>query len=108
MAANRVKLTKRSVEALPVREATYFIADAELAGFAVRVLPSGSKSYLVQYRVGTKLQRKALGIHGVVTAEQARNEARALLGRVAEWRNDRRGGKTGPDPLAIEREAAAR
>ncbi len=103
-----VKLTKRTVDALPVKPAAYFVADAELAGFAVRVLPSGSKSYLVQYRVGGQLRRKALGIHGAVTAEQARDDAKALLGRLAEWRKDRRAGRAGIDPLAAERQAAAK
>lgn len=103
-----VKLTKRTVDALPIKPAAYFVSDSELAGFAVRVLPSGRKSYLCQYRVGEQLRRKALGIHGVVTAEQARNDATALLGRLAEWRKDRRAGKSGADPLAAERQAATR
>ena len=108
MANQPKKLTKRTVDALPVKPMPYFVADAELAGFAVRVLPSGSKSYLVQYRVGAQLRRKALGIHGVVTAEQARTDAKALLGRLAEWRKDRRAGRSGADPLSAERQAAAR
>ena len=104
----RARLTKRTVDGLPVRPAAYFVADAELAGFAVRVLPSGSKSYLAQYRVGSQLRRKALGIHGVVTAEQARTDAKALLGRLSEWKKDRRAGRTGADPLAAERQSAAK
>jgi Arm DNA-binding domain/Phage integrase, N-terminal SAM-like domain len=108
MARPAVKLTKRTVDGLPIRTAPYFVADKELPGFAVRVLPSGSKSYLIQYRVGAQLRRKALGIHGVVTAEQARGDAKVLLGRLAEWRKDRRAGKTRADPLAAERQAAAR
>jgi integrase len=108
MASDSVKLTKRSVDALPIRRAAYFVADKELPGFAVRVLRSGSKSYLVQYRVGAQLRRKALGLHGVVTAEQARHDAKVLLGHQAEWRKDRRAGRNRADPLAVERQAAAR
>lgn len=108
MASAPVKLTKRTVDALAIRPAAYFVADKELPGFAVRVLPSGSKSYLVQYRVGAQLRRKALGLHGVVTAEQARGDAKVLLGHLAEWRKDRRAGKNRADPLAVERQAAAR
>lgn len=104
----KLKLTKRAVDGLPVQRAPYFVADEELAGFALRVLPSGSKSYLVQYRAGAQLRRKALGLHGLVTAEQARGDAKALLGRVAEWRKERRAGKAGADPLAVERQGAAR
>lgn len=50
------------------------------ARLAVHVLPSGSKSYLVQYRVGAQLRRKALGLHLVVTAEQARGDANCSWG----------------------------
>jgi integrase len=103
------KLTKRVVDALEKRASAYFVGDAELPGFAVRVLPSGRKSYLVQYRVGSQLRRKALGLHGVVTAEEARADALALLGQRAEWQKARRAGKTGvADPLALERRNAAR
>jgi Phage integrase family/Arm DNA-binding domain len=44
------KLTKRSVEALRVRTTNYIAFDAELHGFGVRVMPSGKRFFLVQYR----------------------------------------------------------
>ena len=46
------KLTKRIVEAAEPREQDYIIFDGDLPGFAVRILPSGRRSYMVQYRVG--------------------------------------------------------
>ena len=45
-------ITKRSVDSLKPRDEHYFFWDDELAGFGVRVLHSGLKSYVVQYRVG--------------------------------------------------------
>lgn len=81
------KLTKRSVEALPIRETDYFAFDDAMPGFGVRVLPSGKKSYLVQYRAGGRTRRVALGMHGTVTVEQARQHGRDLLGRVARGEN---------------------
>ena len=59
------KITKRLVEAAEVREKDYIICDDELRGFAVRVLPSGKRYYIVQYRIGTRYRRMSLGQHGV-------------------------------------------
>jgi integrase len=81
------KLTKRSVEALENKEADYLVWDRELSGFGVRVYASGRKSYLVQYRAGGRTRRRSIGQHGVLTAEEARNEARKLLGEVAKGGN---------------------
>jgi hypothetical protein len=73
------KITKRLVEAAEVREKDYIICDDELRGFAVRVLPSGKRYYVVQYRIGTRYRRMSLGQHGVLTAETARRTAFNLL-----------------------------
>ena len=77
------RITKRSVDALPTdRDATY--RDAELKGFAVRTKPSGSKTYLVIYRNHEGRTRSlAIGQHGSLTAEDARKEAKKLLGAIA-------------------------
>lgn len=89
------RITKRSVDALPTdRDATY--RDAELKGFAVRTKPSGSKTYLVIYRNEEGRTRSlALGQHGALAPDEARREARRLLGAVA-----------GGDDPSQERQAA--
>ena len=46
------KLTKRVVDAAEIREREYFIWDEDLPGFGLRVLPSGRKRYIIQYRAG--------------------------------------------------------
>ncbi len=38
------KLTKRAVEALPVEAKYYFVWDSQIAGFGVRVMPSGANN----------------------------------------------------------------
>jgi integrase len=81
------KLTKRSVEKLPVQDSDYITFDSEVNGFGVRVLPSGRRSYLVQYRSGGRTRRIAIGQHGAVTVEQARKRAKELLGSVAAGQN---------------------
>jgi integrase len=91
------KITKRLVEAAEVREKDYIICDNELRGFAVRVLPSGKRYYLVQYRIGTRYRRMSIGQHGVLTAETARRAAFNLLAAVKDGKDpagDRKEGRT--------------
>ena len=81
------KLTKRVVDAAEVREKDYFIWDDELPGFGLRVFASGKRSYLIQYRAAGRTRRFTIGLHGVWTAETARQEAKVQLGRVAKGDN---------------------
>ena len=77
--SNRLLLTKRSVEALPAadRETVYW--DRDLAGFGVRVYPSGAKVYMVHTRAKGKSRRVTIGRHGLWSAEDARSEAGRLI-----------------------------
>ena len=54
------KLTKRVVDAAQYKEREHFIWDDELPGFGLRVLPSGRKRYVVQYRAGRRSRRISL------------------------------------------------
>ncbi|MFN5040023.1 MAG: tyrosine-type recombinase/integrase [Bradyrhizobium sp.] len=81
------KLTKRTVDAATVREKDYFIWDDELPGFGLRIFASGKRSYLIQYRAAGRTRRYTIGLHGVWTAETARQEAKVQLGRVAQGDN---------------------
>jgi integrase len=92
-----VKLLKRFVEGIkPDPDRDVVVWDAELPGFCIRVKPSGVRSYAVQYRNAEgKSRRLTIGRHGVLTAEEARGEARQKLAAA----------KRGGDPLA-ERRAA--
>ena len=69
------KITKRSVDAAPPEAREYFIWDDELRGFGLRVYPSGRKMYLAQFRAGGRVRRVNVGVHGAITAEDARTEA---------------------------------
>ena len=88
----RTKLTKRTVESLKVREKDHIAFDADLPGFGVRVMPSGKRFFLIQYRRHGRTRRVMIGQFGPVTAENARREATRLLGLV-------RG--AGEDPAAL-------
>lgn len=78
------RLTKRAVEGAETRAADYFMWCDDLPGFGVRILPSGKRSYLVQYRAGGRSRRAVIGLHGRLTCDEARKEAAALLGQVAK------------------------
>lgn len=84
-----VKLTKRLVEAVEVDPAgTVQVRDAELRGFLVRVTPNGVRTYGVQYRdAAGRTRRVVIGRHGVLTAEEARERAKQLLGKVSAGEN---------------------
>ncbi len=88
------KITKRLVESAEPRTGEYFIWDSEIPGFGLRVLASGRKSFVVQYRAGRRSRRISLGPSTVLTCDQARNRAISI---VAAARN-------GEDPAA-ERDA---
>jgi len=90
------RLSKRLVESADVRTREYMLWDGDIAGFGLRVPPSGRRSYIVQYRVGTRSRQLTFGAHGALTAEQARTLAIAALAAVragsdpAEDRKQRR------------------
>ena len=88
------KLTKRLVDAAEVRGTEYFIWDDDIHGLGLRILPSGRKGYVVQYRAGRRSRRISLGASSVLTCEQARHRAIAIIAAA----------RTGEDPAA-ERDA---
>ena len=83
-------ISKRTVDALKVDKDTLFW-DSELAGFGVRVHPTGRKVYVVQTRAdGKAAKRVTVGRHGVITAEEARRRAALIISRI----------KAGQEPIA--------
>ena len=88
--AHMPKLTKRIVDAAEIRATEYFIWDDDIPGFGLRVLPSKRKSYIVQYRAGRRSRRMSIGLSTVLTCEQARTRAIAIVAAA----------KNGEDPAA--------
>ena len=84
----RLTLTKCSVESLSPSAGPWIAWDDKLTGFGVRVQPSGTKSFLINYRADgggrySPNRRLVIGRFGRMTAGEARRRAQALLGRVA-------------------------
>ncbi|MGO8676460.1 MAG: integrase arm-type DNA-binding domain-containing protein [Limisphaerales bacterium] len=90
-----LKLTKRALDALAPNAKPFIAFDSDLAGFGVRVMPSGVKSWVVEYRPhgggrGVAKRRVTLGKTSHLTPEQARKAAGDMLARV----------RLGEDPAA--------
>tara|TARA_R110000868_G_scaffold124226_4_gene328577 strand:- start:98 stop:1369 length:1272 start_codon:yes stop_codon:yes gene_type:complete len=78
-----MKLSKRTVDAIVATDKEVFYWDDEISGFALRVTPTGRKTYTIQYRVKGRVRRLKIGLHGTLTPDEARQQARRLLGEVA-------------------------
>ena len=89
------RLTKRVVDTAEPRAARYTIFDDELKGFGLRVFPSGTKSWVIEYRPDsggrrTAKRRWTLGNAGTLTPDEARRAARTKLAKV----------RLGEDPMS--------
>ena len=87
--ASVVLLTKSVVDAAGKRDERYIVWDSKLSGFGVRVETSGVKSFIIRYRAddgGRSAPRRfaTVGRYGALTVEQARKQAKALLGAAAQ------------------------
>ncbi|MBX3518674.1 MAG: tyrosine-type recombinase/integrase [Xanthobacteraceae bacterium] len=82
-----MRLSKRSIDALKRAPNEFSVWDSAVPGFGVRVRPTGAKSFIVLYRAGigrgAPVRRFTIAAVGKLTAEQARDRARIVLGAVA-------------------------
>ena len=81
------RLTKRVVETIEVATAPVYAWDDQLAGFGVKVLPSGRRKYVCKYSLGGGRAGRhrwyLIGTHGQLTCNQAREMAMQILSAVA-------------------------
>ena len=84
----RRRLNNRTVAALKFDRET-LVWDRHLPGFAVRVYPSGTCTYVVQTRGPYGARRVTLGRHGTIGATEARRRAWQVIARI----------KAGKEPL---------
>jgi integrase len=88
------KITKRAVDTLQpsTNGAEAVLWDTTVKGFGVRAQRGGAKTYILKYRAGTgraaPVRKLSIGRHGSPwTADQARAEAKRLLGLVAHGKD---------------------
>ncbi|MBP2278274.1 tyrosine-type recombinase/integrase [Sphingomonas sp. PL20] len=84
----QLRLTKRVVDAAEPSESRYVVWDSELSGFGIRIEVSGAKAFVIRYRAAgggrTAPQRLVtVGKFGNLTVDEARKQAKVLLGGVA-------------------------
>jgi integrase len=96
------KLTKRTIDGFRPRDKDYFEWDDELSGFGIRVWPSGKKTYVAQYRAGKQTRRFKIGSHGALTVDEARKQARTVLGDVARGEDPQQDRSTRRKSLTIK------
>ena len=87
-----LKLTKSIVDKLEsiAGKDQSFYRDETLKGFALRITANGVKSFILETRINGRVKRITLGKYGNITVEEARKQAKTLLGSVAK----------GDDPIA--------
>lgn len=92
------KITKRLIDNLEPSDSAYIVWDDRLRGFGARVNPNGRITFILKYRVGGgrsgTVRKPSIGIHGKVTADQARRVAGEWLSEVT------RGGDPGGERQA--------
>lgn len=93
------RLTRRTVEAATKAADRYTVWDSDLKGFGLRVEPSGTKTYVVRYRIGGgrtgTLRQFKIGRANKLTPDEARDQAKSALALV----------EMGKDPQAERVEA---
>jgi integrase len=79
-----MRLTRQSVSrlALPPGKSEILVFDEALSGFGVRIRAGGKRTWVVQYRAGTKQRRITLGTVEAVAPDEAREHARRVLASV--------------------------
>src|SRR5262245_51403451 len=94
-----IALTKRSIDALRPSEMAYRVPDQRCIGLAVRIAPSGIKTWDLAYRIKNsgKTRRLSLGRISDVSLEKARERANELTSAA----------RTGRDLVAEEEEKRA-
>jgi integrase len=93
----RKMITERMVKSVKPAAATYIIYDTQIRGFGVRVTPTGTVSFVLNYSVHGRERRLTLGRYPEISAAMARQEA---LDRRREIYD-------GHDPLAERNRARA-
>ena len=72
-------LTDRFIISVRPKDSRVEYVDTKVGGLALRVMPTGAKSWTIRYRHRGRLRRMTLGTLDVVSLAKARERARDLL-----------------------------
>ena len=94
-----MRLTKANIERikLPSDKSELIVFDETLPGFGLRIRAGGKRTWIAQYRFGSKQRRVTLASVATCDAEKARERAKETLARV----------QLGQDPQALKIAARA-
>ena len=89
------RISKRVMDSFGAAAKAYIVFDRDLTGFGLRVMPSGAKTWIVEYRPGTggrKIfkRRMKIDIASRMKPDQAREQANEIVSRA----------RIGEDPAA--------
>jgi hypothetical protein len=89
------RISKRAMDSFGPAAKPYIVFDRDLTGFGLRVMPSGAKTWIVEYRPGAggrKIfkRRMKIDLATRMTPDEARAQAKEILARV----------RLGEDPAA--------
>ena len=81
----RISLTKKFIDQIESQTRPQLFHDAKVTGLQLRVSPTGRKTFYLYFRTKSgKQKRPKLGDYGILTVEQARDTARAMLGEISK------------------------
>jgi integrase len=86
----KTRLTKSTIDALPIPEKEIVFWDQTLPGFGLKITPKGRKVFIVLYRAGgggSQLRKYTIGPYGRITLHNARIEAQKILAARLEGRD---------------------
>ena len=79
----RLNTTNLPKLTLPPGKLEIIVFDDAIAGFGVRIRAGGKRTWIAQYRLGTKQRRLAIGTLEKIDADEARRRAKTIFAKVA-------------------------
>ena len=80
--ARKIKLTDARIEKLKAEDVEYMVWDTRIAGFGIRVRPSGHKSYVYHRHAEGQSRKFTLGPVALGSVDEARRDCMKAWGRI--------------------------
>lgn len=80
-----MKFTQAAIDraTIPADKSESIQFDDTMPGFGLRIREGGSRTFIAQYKIGSKHRRVTIGNAAKVTLDKARTEAKKIFGKVA-------------------------